>query len=110
MAVGWKAAPGAGFQADLVLFWIVVRMACRTHGIFEDLFGYYRCRGHRRRIHPPQKAGCKMELSVFARGDGLWCPRFTRLEKHNHLSMTFQFNTRDDALGREILEFIKRGR
>ncbi len=38
------------------------------------------------------------------------CPRFTRLEKHNHLSMTFQFNTRDDALGRDILEFIKRGR
>jgi len=38
------------------------------------------------------------------------CPRFTRLEKHNHLSMTFQFNTRDDALGRDIVEFIKRGR
>lgn len=38
------------------------------------------------------------------------CPRFTRMEKHNHLSMTFQFNTRDDALGREILEFIQRGR
>lgn len=38
------------------------------------------------------------------------CPRFTRLEKHNHLSMTFQFNTRDDALGREIVEFIQRGR
>jgi predicted GIY-YIG superfamily endonuclease len=36
--------------------------------------------------------------------------RFTRLEKHNHLSMTFQFNTRDDALGREIVEFIQRGR
>ena len=38
------------------------------------------------------------------------CPRFTRMAKHNHLSMTFQFNTRDDALGREILEFIQRGR
>jgi acetyl esterase/lipase len=38
------------------------------------------------------------------------CPRFTRMEKHNHLSMTYQFNTPDDALGREVLEFIRRGR
>jgi hypothetical protein len=38
------------------------------------------------------------------------CPRFTRLERHNHLSMVYQFNTADDALGREILEFIRRGR
>jgi len=37
-------------------------------------------------------------------------PRFTRLEKHNHLSMVYQFNTADDALGGEILEFIRRGR
>ena len=38
------------------------------------------------------------------------CPRFTRMEKHNHLSMVYQFNTADDALGRQILEFIRRGR
>lgn len=38
------------------------------------------------------------------------CPRFTRMEKHNHLSMVYQFNTRDEALGREVLEFMRRGR
>ena len=38
------------------------------------------------------------------------CPRFTRMELHNHLSMVCQFNTADDALGRQILEFIRRGR
>ena len=48
-------------------------------------------------------------LSAYCERDRA-CPRFTRLEKHNHLSMTFQFNTRDDALGRDIVEFIKRGR
>lgn len=38
------------------------------------------------------------------------CPRFKRMEKHNHLSMVYQFNTADDATGREILEFMRRGR
>lgn len=38
------------------------------------------------------------------------CPRFTRMAHHNHLSMTYQFNTADEAIGREILEFIARGR
>ena len=38
------------------------------------------------------------------------CPRFMRMELHNHLSMVYQFNTADDALGRQILEFIRRGR
>ena len=38
------------------------------------------------------------------------CPRFTRMQLHNHLSMVYQFNTADDALGREIGEFIRRGR
>lgn len=38
------------------------------------------------------------------------CPRFTRLERHNHLSMVYQFNTADEALGREVTEFIRRGR
>jgi len=50
-----------------------------------------------------------MLLAAYCERDRA-CPRFTRLEKHNHLSMTFQFNTRDDALGREIVEFIQRGR
>ena len=38
------------------------------------------------------------------------CPRFTRMEKHNHLSMVYQFNTADEAMGHEVLEFIRRGR
>jgi acetyl esterase/lipase len=38
------------------------------------------------------------------------CPRFTRLQKHNHGSEVFAFNTPDEQLGREILEFMARGR
>lgn len=38
------------------------------------------------------------------------CPRFTRLDRHNHLSMVYQFNTADEALGREVVDFIRRGR
>lgn len=38
------------------------------------------------------------------------CPRFMRLVGHNHLSTVYQFNTADDALGREIVEFIQNGR
>jgi acetyl esterase/lipase len=38
------------------------------------------------------------------------CPRFTRLEKHNHLSETYQFNTPDEAFAREVLAFIGRNR
>jgi acetyl esterase/lipase len=38
------------------------------------------------------------------------CPRFLRLEKHNHLSEVFAFNTADDQLGREIVDFMQRGR
>jgi hypothetical protein len=38
------------------------------------------------------------------------CPRFTRLAKHNHGSEVFAFNTPDEQLGREILEFMERGR
>jgi acetyl esterase len=38
------------------------------------------------------------------------CPRFTRLQKHNHGSEVFAFNTPDEQLGREILEFMERGR
>ena len=50
-----------------------------------------------------------MLLSALCQRDRA-CPRFLRMEKHNHLSMTFQFNTKDELLGREILEFIARGR
>jgi acetyl esterase len=38
------------------------------------------------------------------------CPRFKRMARHNHLSEVFQFNSADDELGREIVEFIHRGR
>jgi acetyl esterase len=38
------------------------------------------------------------------------CPRFMRLDKHNHLSETFAFNTADEQLGREILAFMQRVR
>lgn len=38
------------------------------------------------------------------------CPRFTRLEKHNHLSMTYQFNTQDEAFAREVLAFMARNK
>jgi acetyl esterase/lipase len=52
--------------------------------------------------------GADMLAALCAR-DGT-CPRFTRMEKHNHLSNVFAFNTGDEQLGREILEFIRRGR
>lgn len=38
------------------------------------------------------------------------CPRYTRLEKHNHLSGVATVNTADEQLGHEILEFVSRGR
>ena len=38
------------------------------------------------------------------------CPRFARLQGHNHLSEVLAFNTPDEYLGRQILEFIGRGR
>jgi acetyl esterase len=34
------------------------------------------------------------------------CPRFTRMVLHNHLSMVHHFNTADEALGREVLDFM----
>ena len=52
--------------------------------------------------------GAELLAALCAR-DGA-CPRFRRLEKHNHLSEVFAFNTADDQLGREILEFMRRGR
>ena len=36
-------------------------------------------------------------------------PRFTRLAHHNHTSIVAHFDTAEDRLGREILDFIARG-
>jgi hypothetical protein len=38
------------------------------------------------------------------------CPRFKRMALHNHMTEVASFNTPDEELGREILDFIKRGR
>ena len=38
------------------------------------------------------------------------CPRFLRLAGHNHMSMVASFNTADEALGSEILDFMAAGR
>jgi len=48
-------------------------------------------------------------FSALCERDGV-CPRFVRLNRHNHLSEVLAFNTPDDYLGREILDFINRGR
>jgi len=48
-------------------------------------------------------------LSALCERDGA-CPRFARLNLHNHLSEVLAFNTPDEYLGREILDFIARGR
>ena len=53
-------------------------------------------------------SGAELMSAICAR-DGA-CPRFTRLERHNHLSMVHHFNTADEQLGREILVFMQRGR
>ena len=52
--------------------------------------------------------GAELLAALCAR-DGA-CPRFSRLEKHNHLSEVAAFNTADEQLGREILDFMRRGR
>lgn len=48
-------------------------------------------------------------FSALCERDGV-CPRFVRLNRHNHLSEVLAFNTPDEYLGREILDFINRGR
>lgn len=53
-------------------------------------------------------SGAELMAAICAR-DGA-CPRFLRMERHNHLSMVHHFNTADEALGREILAFMQRGR
>jgi hypothetical protein len=37
-------------------------------------------------------------------------PRFMRLPEHNHISIMAHFNTEEELLGREILEFFAAGR
>jgi len=48
-------------------------------------------------------------LSALCARDGN-CPRFVRLGGHNHISEVLAFNTPDDYLGRQIVDFIARGR
>jgi len=36
-------------------------------------------------------------------------PRFVRLTRHDHVSLVAHFNTGEEILGREILDFIARG-
>ena len=50
------------------------------------------------------------ELYAALCGRDGFCPRYVRLNRHNHLSEVLAFNTPDDYLGREILDFIARGR
>jgi hypothetical protein len=48
-------------------------------------------------------------FSALCQRDGA-CPRFARLNGHNHMSEMLAFNTPDEYLGREILDFMARGR
>src|SRR5262245_10689389 len=48
-------------------------------------------------------------VAALCERDGV-CPRFTRLQRHNHISEVLAFNTPDELLGQEILDFIARGR
>jgi acetyl esterase len=48
-------------------------------------------------------------LTALCQRDGT-CPRFLRLAGHNHLSEVAAFNTPDEQLGREVLDFMRRGR
>jgi acetyl esterase/lipase len=47
-------------------------------------------------------------FAALCKRDGR-CPRFTRMERHNHFSQFAHFNTADEALGREIIDFIVTG-
>ncbi|WP_271540879.1 alpha/beta hydrolase [Bradyrhizobium sp. CCBAU 45321] len=51
------------------------------------------------------KLGAELFLAICQR-DGN-CPRFIRLLGHNHMSEIAAFNTPDEQLGREILDFIR---
>lgn len=37
------------------------------------------------------------------------CPRFVRLDKHNHMSLVYAINTKDTELSDQILAFVKEG-
>ena len=51
----------------------------------------------------------------YARGAGEMaasrgtCQRFLRLTRHNHISLAAHFNSGEEILGLEILDFIERG-
>ncbi len=47
-------------------------------------------------------------FSALCRRDEGRCPRFLQLRHHNHLSEVIHFNTGDELLGREILDFVER--
>jgi acetyl esterase/lipase len=50
------------------------------------------------------------ELFVaICKRDGGRCPRFLQLKYHNHMSEFYHFNTQDDYLGREILDWTREG-
>jgi acetyl esterase len=50
------------------------------------------------------------ELFVtLCKRDGGRCPRLVQLKYHNHTSEIYHFNTQDDYLGREILEWTREG-
>lgn len=50
------------------------------------------------------------ELFVaLCKRDGGRCPRFVQLKYHNHMSEFYHFNTQDDYLGKEILEWTREG-
>lgn len=69
--------------------------------------------------HPVMIAVAQFEnplLDVYG-AEFFWCmsaargkaPRFLRLPRHNHISMAAHFNTGEDILGREILDFMAEG-
>jgi acetyl esterase len=50
------------------------------------------------------------ELFVaLCKRDGGRCPRMVQLKFHNHTSEIYHFNTQDDYLGREIIEWTREG-
>jgi acetyl esterase/lipase len=48
-------------------------------------------------------------FTALCRRDDGRCPRFLQLRHHNHLSEVFHFNSGDEILGREILDFMESG-
>jgi hypothetical protein len=55
---------------------------------------------------PPSGEALKMTRSPRS---ALFQPLLTRLQKHNHISEIATFNTADEYLGREVVEFVQRG-